>query len=198
MLGIGGTELALILFIGFLLFGPEKLPQMGRTVGRAIRQFKNASNDMNKKFREEVYDPFKESVEPMKQKLQEESAPMKEDFDAIRASFTEAGDALKTPLTEIDGAFQKQAAELKDPLGIKEDFEDAKAAFSDPLGLKGSFDDDEEDEEQDTPEKEVKTVPLPKEGTGVAASLYGLTGKKDSTAKDDKAADESSDAKDGE
>ena len=33
-------ELAIIVVFGFLLFGPDKLPQMGRTIGRAIRQFR--------------------------------------------------------------------------------------------------------------------------------------------------------------
>ncbi len=32
MLGIGSTELVIILVFGFLLFGPDKLPQMGRTI----------------------------------------------------------------------------------------------------------------------------------------------------------------------
>jgi TatA/E family protein of Tat protein translocase len=40
--GIGSNELFLILLFGFLLFGPDKLPGVGRTVGRAIRQFREA------------------------------------------------------------------------------------------------------------------------------------------------------------
>ena len=38
MFGIGGTELVIILIFGFLIFGPDKLPSMGRTIGRALRQ----------------------------------------------------------------------------------------------------------------------------------------------------------------
>lgn len=64
MLGIGGTELAIILLFGFLVFGPDKLPQMGRTIGRAIRQFRNAQEEMNKVVRAEVYDPLKDD-EPL-------------------------------------------------------------------------------------------------------------------------------------
>lgn len=65
MFGIGGTELVIILIFGFLLFGPDKLPQMGRTIGRAIRQFRNAQEQMNKVVRAEVYDPLSDS-EPLK------------------------------------------------------------------------------------------------------------------------------------
>ena len=42
VLGIGGTELAIILIFGFLIFGPDRLPAMGRTIGRALRQFRQA------------------------------------------------------------------------------------------------------------------------------------------------------------
>ena len=40
MFGIGQTELIIILVFAFLLFGPDKLPQAGKTIGRAIRQFR--------------------------------------------------------------------------------------------------------------------------------------------------------------
>ena len=56
--GIGGTELALILLFGFLIFGPDKLPQIARTVGKAIRQFKGAQEKMNDVIKSEVYDPL--------------------------------------------------------------------------------------------------------------------------------------------
>lgn len=60
MLGIGGTELLIIALFGFLIFGPDKLPQVGRTFGRAMRQFKHAQEEMNRVIREEVYDPDKD------------------------------------------------------------------------------------------------------------------------------------------
>ena len=83
MLGISGTELVLILFFGFLIFGPEKLPQMGRTIGRAIRQFRTASDSMNQKFKDEVADPFKDAVSPYTDDIKDVAAPIKDDIDAI-------------------------------------------------------------------------------------------------------------------
>ena len=88
MLGIGSTELVLILFFGFLIFGPEKLPEMGRTVGRAIRQFRTASDQASAKFKEEVYDPFQEAIDPYKSEIEKTVAPIKEDIDAINDSFS--------------------------------------------------------------------------------------------------------------
>ena len=39
MFGIGGFELFLILLFGFLIFGPDKLPQLAKTIGMAVQKF---------------------------------------------------------------------------------------------------------------------------------------------------------------
>ncbi|MBE6469725.1 MAG: twin-arginine translocase TatA/TatE family subunit [Coriobacteriaceae bacterium] len=67
MFGIGSTELVIILVFGFLLFGPDKLPQMGRTIGRALRQFKETQEKMTSMVQSEVIDPMAAAVqEPVK------------------------------------------------------------------------------------------------------------------------------------
>jgi len=43
---IGGTELLLIMFVVFILFGPKKLPEMGKNIGKGIREFKNTMRGM--------------------------------------------------------------------------------------------------------------------------------------------------------
>ena len=45
-----------ILLFGFLLFGPDKLPAMAKTLGKAIGKFRNAQEEMNKVIKNEVYD----------------------------------------------------------------------------------------------------------------------------------------------
>jgi sec-independent protein translocase protein TatA len=39
---IGGSELLLVLFVIFIFFGPKKLPEMGKTLGKATREFRKA------------------------------------------------------------------------------------------------------------------------------------------------------------
>ena len=57
MFGIGSTELVIILVFGFL-FGPDKLPQMGRTIGRALRQFRETQEKLTAVVQTEVVDPM--------------------------------------------------------------------------------------------------------------------------------------------
>jgi TatA/E family protein of Tat protein translocase len=53
-LGIGGNELVIILIFAFLIFGPDKLPQIARTLGRAIARFRDAQNEVTQVIRSEV------------------------------------------------------------------------------------------------------------------------------------------------
>ena len=61
MFGIGGIELLLIAIFGFLIIGPEKLPQMAKTLGKALSKFKGAQVQMQKVIKEEIYNPEKET-----------------------------------------------------------------------------------------------------------------------------------------
>ena len=58
MFGIGQTELIIIVVFAFLLFGPDKLPQMGRTIGRALRQFRETQEKVTSVVQSEVIDPM--------------------------------------------------------------------------------------------------------------------------------------------
>ncbi len=51
---IGGTELLVILVIVLLVFGPRRLPEFGRTIGKGLAEFKRASNDLRRSLEEEL------------------------------------------------------------------------------------------------------------------------------------------------
>ena len=61
MFGIGGIELLLIAVFGFLIVGPEKLPQMAKTLAKALGKFRGAQVQMQKVIKDEIYKPEKES-----------------------------------------------------------------------------------------------------------------------------------------
>ncbi len=48
MFGIGVPELVLILVIGLVVFGPGKLPGVGKALGQSIKEFKQANSDDDK------------------------------------------------------------------------------------------------------------------------------------------------------
>ena len=52
--GIGPLEIILVLIIGLIIFGPGKLPQIGRDVGKALRSFKKAASDISAEMSREM------------------------------------------------------------------------------------------------------------------------------------------------
>lgn len=52
--GIGLPEMAVIAAIGLLVFGPKRLPELGRTLGRTLKGFQSASREFEQEFRKAV------------------------------------------------------------------------------------------------------------------------------------------------
>lgn len=98
MFGIGEGELAIIVVFGFLLFGPDKLPQMGRTIGRAIRQFRETQEKMKAVVQSEIIDPVSEAASaPVKPK---KAAATDDDSDADEDAAETAAPAKKETFAE--------------------------------------------------------------------------------------------------
>ncbi len=55
MFGISGTELFIVVVFALFIFGPDKLPEIGRTIGRFTREFKRAQESMEAVIRAEMY-----------------------------------------------------------------------------------------------------------------------------------------------
>lgn len=118
MFGIGEGELAIIVVFGFLLFGPDKLPQMGRTIGRAIRQFRETQEKMTAVVQSEIIDPVSEAasapVKPKKTAVDDDSdadedaaemaAPAKKETFAERRARLAAEKAASEGAAEGEGA----------------------------------------------------------------------------------------------
>ncbi len=71
MLGIGFPEMLLIMAIALLVFGPKKLPEIGKTLGRAIREFRRTSDELKERFEEEVRtEEFKSVKDELKKDIE--------------------------------------------------------------------------------------------------------------------------------
>lgn len=126
MFGIGEGELAIIVVFGFLLFGPDKLPQMGRTIGRAIRQFRETQEKMTAVVQSEIIDPVSEAASaPVKPK----KAAIDDDSDADEDAVETAAPAKKETFAERRArlAAEKAASEgAAEGEGVAEEAEGAE------------------------------------------------------------------------
>lgn len=144
MFGIGEGELAIIVVFGFLLFGPDKLPQMGRTIGRAIRQFRETQEKMTAVVQSEIIDPVSEAasapVKPKKAAVDDDSdadedaaemaAPTKKETFAERRARLAAEKAANEGAVEGESAAEEPATEGAEPEPAAA--ESASAAESEP------------------------------------------------------------------
>src|SRR5919202_1873251 len=61
---LGFTEIFFIFILALIIFGPRKLPELGKTLGEALGQFKRASEDFKRSWEEEVELEKRRPVEP--------------------------------------------------------------------------------------------------------------------------------------
>lgn len=147
MFGIGEGELAIIVVFGFLLFGPDKLPQMGRTIGRAIRQFRETQEKMTAVVQSEIIDPVSEAASaPVKPKkaaatdddsdadedAAETAAPAKKETFAERRARLAAEKAASESAAEGEGAAEEAEAEGADAGSADAAVESEPAAEPEP------------------------------------------------------------------
>ena len=144
--GIGEGELAIIVVFGFLLFGPDKLPQMGRTIGRAIRQFRETQEKMTAVVQSEIIDPVSEAasapVKPKKAAVDDDSdadedavetaAPAKKETFAERRARLAAEKAASEGTTEGEGAADEAEPAKAEPAAATVDPEPAAEPEPEP------------------------------------------------------------------
>ncbi len=114
MFGIGGFELFLILLFGFLIFGPDKLPQLAKTIGMAVQKFRSAQDEMNKVVKTEIYDPM--SDKPVKNPLDaidkdnKQKVEKKESFASRKAKYDKEREDKKKREAANEAAKEVRAA----------------------------------------------------------------------------------------
>ena len=167
--GIGEGELAIIVVFGFLLFGPDKLPQMGRTIGRAIRQFRETQEKMTAVVQSEIIDPVSEAASaPVKPK----KAAVDDDSDADEGAVETAAPAKKETFAERRArlAAEKAASEgATEGEGAADEAESAESAKAEPAAAA-------EPVVESEPAAEPEPEPEPAEPT--TADLYARRPRK--------------------
>jgi len=137
MFGIGGGELIFIMFIVLMLFGADKVPEMARTMGKAMAQLKNATNDIKNEIQKgaeangfdqnmlsDLTNNINSEINSAKTNLIGDSNPLRgisdnfsTEIDKVKSSIT-----AENPTTTLDEATADTA---KDELHKEEEIEDA-------------------------------------------------------------------------
>ena len=164
--GIGEGELAIIVVFGFLLFGPDKLPQMGRTIGRAIRQFRETQEKMTAVVQSEIIDPVTEAASaPVKPK---KAAAVDDDSDADE-------DAAETAAPAKKETFAERRARLAAEKAASEGAAEGEAAAEEPEA-EGAEPAAESEADAAVPAPAAEPEPEPAEPT--TADLYARRPRK--------------------
>lgn len=80
---IGFPELIIIFAVALLVFGPKKLPEVGRSIGKALREFRRTTDEIKEKLEEEIQaDDFKE----IKTEINEFKKDLNEDDEGKKIS----------------------------------------------------------------------------------------------------------------
>ena len=89
MFGIGSTEILVILVVALLVLGPKKLPQIARTIGRAMGEFRRVSTEFQRTLNTEI--AFEEEAEKKKARKAAAEKAAAEKQDAEHADADPAG-----------------------------------------------------------------------------------------------------------
>lgn len=170
MFGIGETELALILIFAFMIFGPDKLPGMGKTLGRALRQFRNAQEGFTQVVQTEIVDPAAEAMGDKKPN-RKRSEEFEEDADI------EGGEGK--PAAKRSETFAERKARLE---AERRAAEEAKAAEAAAAASETEAAADDASADADAPAAEAPVAPAPAESAVepeenkplTAADLYAV------------------------
>jgi TatA/E family protein of Tat protein translocase len=112
MFGIGMTELLVIFAVALLVLGPKKLPELARSLGRGIAEFRRASSEMRREFLDLTEEP-----RPPERK-DAAVAPGRDADAALPAGGASAGSGSEAPVL---GAAGHPAAEGADGAGERRD-----------------------------------------------------------------------------
>ncbi|MEP6994671.1 MAG: TatA/E family twin arginine-targeting protein translocase [Acidobacteriota bacterium] len=89
---MGMPELILIFVVALLVFGPKKLPELGKSLGKGLAEFKKASEDLKRTIEDEI------------EQGKQEAASVKQHVSEVRNTLTAAAAPIETPHAAVPAA----------------------------------------------------------------------------------------------
>jgi len=100
---IGFSEMLVIFVVALLVFGPKKLPELGKSLGKGIREFRKATNELKNTWEEQVRD-IEAPLSDVKKDIHSVGQDMKNDF--YQSLEAQAAEASATPPRTVPEAEQ--------------------------------------------------------------------------------------------
>jgi len=94
---LGFSEMLIIFIVALLVFGPKKLPELGKSLGKGIREFKKATDELKSNWEEQVKD-IKSPLNDVKTDIHNVGQELKSDF--YKSIESESTEVPKTPAVE--------------------------------------------------------------------------------------------------
>ena len=123
LLFIGGAEIFIIGLIVVMLFGADKIPEIARTLGKGMRQLKDATEDLKREIKDtsnsdDLVGDIKKEISEVKKNVNDFSRPIKKqvkkqfndnipDFDAIK-DIKEEVETVKKGVDKVSGAVKRK------------------------------------------------------------------------------------------
>jgi len=107
MFGIGGGQILIILIVALLVFGPKRLPELGASLGKTIKEFRKSTQGITdsvvkpiKELTDELAKPIKDINNEIKQVIE----PIKESFDGLQDDLDlDFGNPLQETMDSVRG-----------------------------------------------------------------------------------------------
>jgi sec-independent protein translocase protein TatA len=113
MFGIGGGELIFIMFIVLMLFGSEKIPEIARTMGKAMAQLKNATNEIKHEIQKGAEQSgLDKTFKELHGNFSDVTANIDSEIHKAKTNLLEESktqtEAIEEVIPEIEGAIKRQ------------------------------------------------------------------------------------------
>jgi sec-independent protein translocase protein TatB len=108
--GLGTTELLVIVVVALILFGPRKLPQLSRSLGKSLGEFKRASEDFKRQWEKEV------ALEEREKEAHNGASMLAPPDNSILGDATERYGAVRAEAASTDAEFQDAGAPVTAPM----------------------------------------------------------------------------------